>query len=1141
MKFALILMIKNEEKILKRCLDAVKNLVDCYCIFDTGSTDNTVKIAKEYLETSTGCIEQEPFRDFGYSRTQSFLSAQTFIRDKLKWNLNEVYGLLLDADMMFIQGKLKQQNLTEPGYRIIQKNGGLEYYNARIIRMDIPWKCIGVTHEYWDGPCNINLSKDICYIDDRNDGGCKHDKYERDQRLLEEGLVKEPNNGRYMFYLAQTLKCIGKFHESIDMYKKRIASGGWFEEVWYSYYMIAECYLNLKDIPEFENWSQKAFLFRPQRSESVYKLAKFFREIGHHYKCYQYICAGEKVPFPKNDVLFIESDIYQGLFQYEKSIVQYYIHPEKCLKTTIEYMLKLGEHREVCVSNLKFSVKPLASSKITKLTLPSPFGEDFTPSAISLNKYPLANIRYVNYLPPVDGTYRTRDGSRIQTKNAYVNLDSGEFSIMKEPDVKFQSPVEGLEDLRLYINLNGKLCFTATSFKQFIQDKISIVHGEYDLETNSYKNYQGIQSPTNSDCEKNWVNIPGTDDFIYSWSPLLIGKIRENRILFHKKYETLPLFSLFRGSASPIEVNGKWLVLVHFVEYCQPRKYYHCFVELEKETYKVLKVSLPFLFKESGIEYCISVRLVEDYLEYFVSFTDTNPSIVQSKLSVLEWIEISKPTPIIPKLLNDKCKTTFVTALIDLKEIRPDGKDLENYLKYFHNLAITNLSFHIFISSSFEERFKEVYGEHKNIYYEILNLEDLEVYKELSDVEFERPSVIVEDSKQSTNYNKMNNSKIEFVKRAIDKDIYKNEQFAWIDFGIDYVIKNKQTYENLIKLDLSSKGIVIPTIWNRSKQRADDFNHINWRFCGGFFIGDKDSLIDFYNLYRKEFKKLISNKKVLPCEASIWSYFEEFFDWKVKDYTSDHNDTMLQIPTKYIKQTKTTFVTALINPNEVRPESKSVDKYFKNFKKLVDSGISLHVFLSECYIEKFNKLYSQTSNIYVETIKFEELLVYKEIQDLEYELPKVRCLVKDTENYMIIIHSKIEFLQKAISKNIFTNEQFAWIDFGIGHIMQNKSTLENLIKLNIKPQGIYAPSLLPPNNQEDFDNVNWRFPCGIYIGDKESLTNLCKIYFDNFKKIIQEKKILTWEANYWQYLEYKFGLKVNTYSAGFNDSMILNI
>ena len=51
MKFALILMIKNEEKILKRCLEAVEKVVDCFCICDTGSTDSTQEVAKEFLKT----------------------------------------------------------------------------------------------------------------------------------------------------------------------------------------------------------------------------------------------------------------------------------------------------------------------------------------------------------------------------------------------------------------------------------------------------------------------------------------------------------------------------------------------------------------------------------------------------------------------------------------------------------------------------------------------------------------------------------------------------------------------------------------------------------------------------------------------------------------------------------------------------------------------------------------------------------------------------------------------------------------------------------------------------------------------------------------------------------------------------------
>ena len=791
MKFALILMIKNEEKILKRCLDAIKDVVDCYCIFDTGSTDNTVEIAKEYLKTSIGCIGQEPFRDFGYSRTQSFLSAQTFIRDTLKWNLNEVYGLLLDADMMFIQGTLKQQNLTEPGYRIIQKNGSLEYYNARIIRMDIPWKCIGVTHEYWDGPCSANLSKDICFIDDRNDGGCKHDKFERDQRLLEEGLCKEPDNGRYMFYLAQTLKCIGKYQESIDMYKKRIATGGWFEEVWYSYYMIAECYLNLKDIVEFESWSQKAFLFRPQRVESIYKLVKFFREIGHHYKSYHYIRAGEKVPYPKDDVLFIESDVYKGLFQYEKSIVEFYIHPEKCLKTTIDYMLKLPHFQHNCVSNLKFSVKPLKNSKITKLDLPSPFGIDFTPSAISLNEYPMANVRYINYKIQPNGSY-IMPNNIVVTKNAYVNLESGEFSIMEEPLVNFETHIQGLEDLRLYNNPNGKLCFTATSFKQFIQDKICIVRGEYDIVSKTYKNYQGIQSPTNSDCEKNWVNIPETDDFIYSWNPLRIGKIKENKFIVTSESKIPPLFSLFRGSASPIEVNGQWLVLVHFVEYCQPRKYYHCFVELEKETYKVLRVSLPFVFQSIGIEYCISGRLVKDSLEYYFSSWDKDSSKIEFKVSEIQWIILNQPSSKKKELIKDS-KSTIVSMFFNLKKL-PDSTDSVRPIEFYleHGKKTLELPYPMVLFCDEETRplLEKIRGELPTTYIE-KNITEYDYFKELYPKVVENRKVIPSpDPRNTSSYFLTSLFKILALNLAKQGNHYPDtSHYFWIDLGGSHVMR----------------------------------------------------------------------------------------------------------------------------------------------------------------------------------------------------------------------------------------------------------------------------------------------------------------------------------------------------------------
>ena len=47
---SLCMIVKNEEEVLARCLETVKDIVDEINIVDTGSTDRTVEIAKEYTE-----------------------------------------------------------------------------------------------------------------------------------------------------------------------------------------------------------------------------------------------------------------------------------------------------------------------------------------------------------------------------------------------------------------------------------------------------------------------------------------------------------------------------------------------------------------------------------------------------------------------------------------------------------------------------------------------------------------------------------------------------------------------------------------------------------------------------------------------------------------------------------------------------------------------------------------------------------------------------------------------------------------------------------------------------------------------------------------------------------------------------------
>jgi hypothetical protein len=130
-------------------------------------------------------------------------------------------------------------------------------------------------------------------------------------------------------------------------------------------------------------------------------------------------------------------------------------------------LLKVPENVVNILSNIKFYTSSIASNS-TLLNLPTPFGDVFTPSAISVCDYPYANVRYVNYRIQPDGSYTMPNGI-VETKNAYVNLETNECIPMKDPNAIFESHIRGLEDLRMS-KYNGKHYFTATSYKQYIVD-----------------------------------------------------------------------------------------------------------------------------------------------------------------------------------------------------------------------------------------------------------------------------------------------------------------------------------------------------------------------------------------------------------------------------------------------------------------------------------------------------------------------------------------------------------------------------------------------------------------------------------------------------------------------------------------------
>ena len=638
-------MVKNEEKIIQRCLNAVEGVVDAYVITDTGSTDKTLELASDFLTTHEGTVEMSTWKDFGHNRTLSFKNAQSYCKSK-DWDLKDTYGLLLDGDMVFVPGKLKQQTLGELGYTLIQLAGNLEYPNTRLIRMDHDWVCRGVTHEYWDAESK-HLSKEIAYIDDRNDGGCKDNKFPRDLELLLKGLEDEPTNVRYMFYLAQTYHSMGKWEEAIEMYKQRIAAGGWFEEVWYSYYMIAKTYETLDNPILFEEWVQKAYTLYPGRAEALYHFVKYLRMKGDHFKAMHYIRLGKQIPFPR-DSLFIERDVYLGLFDYEETICRYYTLGTKreALRHSMNYMMSDKPYPDSVYANIKFYIEILEGESKPYPIQRDLFGPNFHPSHVSIST-PYHNIRFVNYnLNHTNTTYTMKDGSYsdqnpVMTQNACYNEVTKEITLMDDNSTnlpKIPAHVKGLEDVRIYKDSLGELRFTAT-VAEYVPYH-AILRGKYDPDTGKYSDCMIMESPTGSRCEKNWLAIPGTDDVIYHWFPLQVGKYRGSKLDIHTRHATPWFFRHLRGSGAPVKVKNELWALTHFVVGETPRNYFSCIVILDSTSYRPKRISVPFLFHSSFVEFCSNIRVKGKTITCIYSTLDDNLSEISFRIKDEDWIQV---------------------------------------------------------------------------------------------------------------------------------------------------------------------------------------------------------------------------------------------------------------------------------------------------------------------------------------------------------------------------------------------------------------------------------------------------------------------------------------------------------------------
>jgi len=624
------MIVKNESKIILRLLESVASLIDAYCICDTGSTDNTVELIEHFFAERKipGKITREPFRDFAHNRTFSLKACE---------ELDVDYVLLLDADMVFqlhVDPEKFKQSLSHDYYHVFQGTDTFYYKNTRIVKNRIDASYWGVTHEYVkmpEGTSCAQIAKHTAFIHDIGDGGAKSDKFERDIRLLKQGLLDNPNNDRYTFYLANSYKDHGDTDLAIETYKKRAQLGGWIEEVWFSYYNIGRCYKKKGDMASAIYWWLEAYQAYPRRIENLYEIITYYRQTGKNQLAHLFfnMAVKQRVLYPNPDYLFLQKDVYDYKLDYEFSIFGYYCHVDKYDLVRICMKVLNCPHAEDSItknvlSNYKFYAKklsdfqtgcmnPILSTIGLGLIALEPDAADYvnsTPSIVQVaNDQWMVCVRYVTYRINEQGGYENK--KHIKTKNALAMVNTRTWSVEREWWMSYDESLDnlyvGLEDVRLFFH-QKEVYYNAN--RGLGQHQISVEYGRVEPHSGGLVAMEGQH-----EVEKNWVlftNAAGNPKMIYGWSPLTIGELldecgQESEYVFRKTHtvSTPALFKRVRGSTNGVTIGDDVWFICHVVSYEDRRYYYHLFVALDARTYAVKKYTPLFTFEGGKVEYTL--------------------------------------------------------------------------------------------------------------------------------------------------------------------------------------------------------------------------------------------------------------------------------------------------------------------------------------------------------------------------------------------------------------------------------------------------------------------------------------------------------------------------------------------------------
>lgn len=274
MTISLCMIVKNEEDVLARALDSIKDAVDEIIIVDTGSTDKTKEIASKYTN-----------KIYDFEWINDFSAARNFAFSKATMD----YQMWLDADDVFppesLRKLIKLKKIIMSDVEIVTMPYVVDFDSEgrptvistreRILKRENQYKWIEPVHECIPLQGNIfNSDIEVWHKKER-----ANDCPGRNLKIYESLEAKgKPMTARQQYYFARELKDHQQWAKATYYFEMFLAGKqGWFEDNIATCFNLSVCYKLLNREEKILPVLIKSFEYDAPRAEILSEIGYFHK------------------------------------------------------------------------------------------------------------------------------------------------------------------------------------------------------------------------------------------------------------------------------------------------------------------------------------------------------------------------------------------------------------------------------------------------------------------------------------------------------------------------------------------------------------------------------------------------------------------------------------------------------------------------------------------------------------------------------------------------------------------------------------------------------------------------------------------------------------------------------------------------